>query len=186
MLFRYIFPTVLVAIAIILFFSYVQPTYHDVQAMRVEKARLDAALAKADEVSKAREDLSKRYGAITKENKDNLLKMLPNNVDNIPLILDIQGVAKKYGMIPQDIKYDVPRQTSQQNVAVQGQKEYGTFDLEFSVVSTYPNFTKFLNEIEQSLRIVDISSITFAYDKNAGAVQAYKFTLKVRTYWLKN
>ncbi len=190
MLFRYIFPSVLVAIAIVLFFSYIQPTYHAIGELRIKRAAQEEALANVRQLDETINQLTTTYDAISEEDRTRLLKMMPDDVNNIPLILDTQGVAKRFGLVAQDIKFDVPKSTTKgaqsASAAVAGQKDYGIFDLEFSVASTYGNFTQFLNELEKSLRIIDITSIIFSTDKISSGTGIYKFTVKVRTYWLKN
>jgi hypothetical protein len=46
-----------------------------------------------------------------------------------------------------------------------------------------------LSDLEKSLRIADIESISFSAVEAPGALQVsdtYKYDLKIKTYWLKN
>lgn len=118
---------------------------------------------------------------------------MPNTVDNIRLIIDTQNIALTHGMTLKDIKYDAraqstatsaaASQTSPSQVAA-NQKDYGTFELEFSVTGSYQNFLAFLGDIEQSLRLVDVESVTFQAPE-AGS-SAMKYVVRIRTYWLKS
>ena len=53
-----------------------------------------------------RDTLNNKYNTFSKTDLDKLNKILPDNVDNIKLILDIQRIAQTYGMDIQNIKFD--------------------------------------------------------------------------------
>ena len=60
--------------------------------------------------------------------------------------------------------------------------------LQFSTQTTYANFVAFVKELEASLRIVDITSLTIQPAANAplnAPEPLYRFTIAVKTYWLK-
>jgi hypothetical protein len=77
-------------------------------------------------------------------------------------------------------------------------KDYGILNLEFSTTGTYNNFIKFTKALEENLRIVDISSISFSSSNvavpgvtsgvstNTNSWEIYKYNFKINTYWLKN
>jgi Tfp pilus assembly protein PilO len=52
----------------------------------------------------------------------------------------------------------------------------------FKVDSDYETFVSFLQDVEKSLRIVDVTDLTFtAPDKSTN----YDFGITIKTYWLK-
>jgi len=51
----------------------------------------------------------------------------------------------------------------------------------FDFVSNYGNFTRLLADIEKSLRIMNIKSISF----QTGESGLYNYQVSVETYWLK-
>jgi Tfp pilus assembly protein PilO len=67
---------------------------------------------------------------------------------------------------------------------------YGTWNLEFSTTGTYNNFLNFMKDLENNLRIVDISSISFSSNASSGvgsvASNIYTYDFKIKTYWLEN
>jgi Tfp pilus assembly protein PilO len=67
------------------------------------------------------------------------------------------------------------------------QKPYGEFTLSFTTTGQYKNFLSFISDLEQNLRLVDISAVEFKLSEGAergvGDSLSYKVTLK--TYWLK-
>jgi Tfp pilus assembly protein PilO len=178
---RFIFPIVLVVAA-----------YTDIGGLRTQQAAYNQALNNSQELLKVRGQLADKYNNLPLTDKDRLEKLMPNTVDNIRLIIDIRNIALTHGMNPKDIKYDartgatvatVPQAGTPQQLAA-AQKGYGTFELEFSVTGPYSNFLAFLGDLEHSLRLVDVESITFqAADTGSSAM---KYVVRIKTYWLKS
>jgi Tfp pilus assembly protein PilO len=192
-MFRFVFPIIMTVAAIGLFVVFTNPTYKDVGVLRSVESAYNQALNNSQQLLKVRSDLMVKYNNLTGTDRDRLNKLMPNTVDNIRLIIDTQNIALTHGMTLKDIKYDAraqstatsaaASQTSPSQVAA-NQKDYGTFELEFSVTGSYQNFLAFLGDIEQSLRLVDVESVTFQAPE-AGS-SAMKYVVRIRTYWLKS
>ncbi|MES2023128.1 MAG: hypothetical protein V4439_00400 [Patescibacteria group bacterium] len=197
---RFIFPTILIGVAIAGFFMFVSPYYSDIGAMKDKVSSYNEALNNSKALESERDKLTAKYNQISTENMDKLQKLIPDNVDNIRLILEIEKIASPYGMVLKDVKYDTldktiapaPTQAPVRPGALAPvNKDYGTWDLEFSTQGTYNNFINFIKDMESNLRIVDISSIQFSSDTGAGLGVAqssgsYKYSFKIKTYWLKH
>lgn len=204
---RFIMPIVLIAIAISLFFVFTNPLYNDVSLLRAEVASYNEALDNSKALENERDKLTAKYNAIDPNNLTKIEKLLPQNVDNIRLILEIEQIAKPYGMVLKDVKYntdekDGTTQAGGGDAVIQPgrlpkdvSKNYGAFDLEFSITGTYNDFVNFTKDLENNLRIVDVVSVTFTSDslnvssdpsKKVVGPDVYKYNIKIRTYWLKN
>jgi len=203
---RLIMPIVLIGIAITLFFMLTNPIYGEISALNAQAASYNAALDNSKALEYERDKLVTKSNSISYDNLLKLEKLLPGNVDNVRLILEIGEIAKPYGMVLKDVKYNV---ADAKTVATEGPvvrggginsapKNYGVFNLEFSTSGTYDNFVNFTKDLEKNLRIVDISSILFSSSNlavvGAGAgvntrtdsPEIYKYDFKIKTYWLKN
>jgi Tfp pilus assembly protein PilO len=103
------------------------------------------------------------------------------------------------GMILKDVKYETASREIEKpkNSVVQGgaaikknSSEYGVWDLSFSIEGSYSNFLNFTRDLENNLRIVDISSIQFSSETAANSskntAESYSYSFTVKTYWLKN
>src|SRR5574343_1394658 len=163
-MFRYIIPTILLAVSVGLFVLFTNPTYKEVQGLRATVASYDEALYNAKKLQAVREQLLTKYNGFSQSDVERLKKLLPDNVDNIRLILEIQGIASNYGMQIKNVKYDAkkvagsPTDAPQTATAAREQsKDYGVFDMEFSTEGSYDGFVKFVRDMEQSLRIVDVT-----------------------------
>lgn len=199
---RSILPITLILASIAVLLVFIMPHYKKVVGLRAEVGEKNIALAQARVLEKEREELTTKYNEISIDNKARLEKLLPDNVDNIRLILEINDVvASAYGMTLKEIKYDSVGDAKSKN-KTSGQTEpvnssaptndsnpYGTWDLEFTTEGSYNNFLNFISALEHNLRMVDISSIEFTSDAEKdkkGPNDVYKYSFKIKTYWLKN
>jgi Tfp pilus assembly protein PilO len=191
---RFILPIILLILSVGLFLEYTNPTYQEMKVAQALAKQYDTALGNARELNKQRDELNNTYRSMSPESLDRLSKLLPDNADNIHLIIDIQRMAESYGMSLSSIKFDAGETTTatgnpQLSAAAaadvsQSAKEYGTFNLQFTTNATYPNFLTFIRDIESSLRLTDIQSVEFSsVDQSKGTTS---YTVKLRTYWLKS
>lgn len=192
---KYLLSIILIAASAGLFFVYTNPTYLTVKDLRVEQTAYNEALDNSKKLQAVRDTLVTRYNGFSPTTLDRLTKMLPDNVDNIKLVLEINRIAEQYGMQVKNIKYDVVKKETPANnqFAAQAQtapvKDFSDFELEFSIDGSYENFVSFLSSLETSLRIVDVQSISFSSTETLSATGAptnnYKYDFKIKTYWLK-
>jgi len=202
---RFIIPVILIAISVGVFFTFTNPLYNSIRELRSESTSYNEALGNSKMLENERDKLTAKYNAIDPNNLLKIQKLLPDNIDNIRLILEIEQIAAPYGMVLKDVRYN---STSKQEAvtpggagAVQGgiqkqNKDYGVWDLEFSTTGTYNNFLNFTKDLESNLRIVDISSIQFSSDSVSSVTKSgssltpspdtYRYNFKIKTYWLKN
>jgi Tfp pilus assembly protein PilO len=196
---RFILPIILIGIAIAGFFMFTRPFYENISALRLEAASYNEALANSKALENERDKLTAKYNSISAENLMKVQKLLPDNIDNIRLILEIEKIASPYGMVLKDVRYDTnePAKSAASTAGgVQGgglpagpQKDYGVWNLAFSTSGTYSNFLNFSRDLESNLRIVDIASVSFSSadtDLKTNPTGVYKYDFKIKTYWLKN
>ncbi len=193
-------PFVFIGIAVACFFVFTNPIYNDISMLNGEVVSYNEALNNSKALENERDKLTAKYNAISVDNLDRLQKFLPDNIDNIRLILEIEKVALPYGMVLKDVKYNATEKNTTNNAVVasgtvQGggvvqaaQKDYGVWNLGFSTSGTYNNFLNFTKDLENNLRIVDISSVSFSSDTDPklGLTAVYNYDFKIKTYWLKN
>ncbi len=181
---RFVTPVILIGIGLAVFFVFTNPIYNDILLLRTQVASYNEALDNSKALENERDKLTAKYNSIDPDNLTKLQKLLPENIDNIRLILEIEQIASPYGMVLKDVKYNtimdkdnkgatagvvgIPQVGAAQSL----RKDYGVWDLEFSTVSTYNNFINFTKDLENNLRIVDISSIEFSSNVNLNPTPA--------------
>jgi len=183
---RIIIPSVLIAAAIGLFAMYTNNAYQGPGGIKSLQSRVyafDEALNKAQELKANRDELIAKRNTFSVENVQKLERILPDNVDNIRFIIDINSIASRHSLSLKDVALgtisNAKNSRSALAVGASGDQT-GSAEISFGLTTTYENFLAFLQDLEHSLRVVDIEKISF----KPGAFGNYEFSLTVRTYWL--
>ena len=181
---KFILPTVLVILSIGLFTMYIDPTYKEIKELKGVNAQYQEALSKSKELRVIRDSLLESYNSFTEEDLNRIKKLLPDNVDNVRLIMDVNSMASAYGAIIRDVQVSTSDERGDVRVNIADVKKYEHVTLNFSVSATYENFVKFIGDLRDSLRLVDIIHIDFTPPTNQDS-EVYKYNFTVKTYRLK-
>ncbi|MEK7120933.1 MAG: type 4a pilus biogenesis protein PilO [Patescibacteria group bacterium] len=181
---QFITPIFLIVVSVAVFFGFVDPQYKKISETKTLEQQYEEALSKSRELQEIKANLLSEYNAFRPEDVAKLEKMLPDNIDNVRLIIEIDNVAKKYGL---SVKNLIVREesslvsTTNKKQIGPDTKDYSSVTLEFSVGTSYNTFLKFLKDLEQSLRLVDVVSVNF----RAQGEDFDDYRVAIRTYWLK-
>lgn len=204
---QFILPVFLVLASIGVFLGFTKKEITTMKSLKAEAAEYQKAVDKSSELLKLRDSLLDKRNKISQSDLDRLGVLMPNDVNSTKLVLEIQNLAvNTHKLAFENPKYDpnkkvtgdvkiatsattdgtadtktktAPTATPRDNT--QAQRDYGTFELEFTVIGPYDNFIKFIGDLENSLRIVDISQVDIT-PKDATNL---KYVVKIQTYWLK-
>jgi Tfp pilus assembly protein PilO len=187
---RYIFLLIIIGASIGVFVTLINPRYQEIKAMRKDVASYAARLETAQKLKLSREELIARYNSIPKADLDNLKILLPDSVDNIRLIIQLDSLATKNGLSSlRSVQYDAAKtdpSTKTVETTSGPQRPYGEFNMSFETTGQYKNFLSFISDLEQNLRLVDISTVTFSPAVNdRGLSDSIKYSVTLKTYWLK-
>lgn len=180
---KQLIPIILILASIGLFVLFTNKEYQQVKVLSKEIAAYDKALGKSREVLTKRGDLQAKYAQFSNSDLDALTKMIPDHVDNVQLILDLNGIARKHSMSISKIKITENKSGSGVQAGAIGpdSRAYDSILVSFRTVAPYENVIGFIRDMEQGLRLVDVTDFSFKSDpKN---VNEYAITIK--TYWLK-
>lgn len=175
-------PIIFLVIAGAVFFGYINSAYSSLSTLRKEAAEYDQALTRSKDLQSQRDELLARANAFPEADKNRLEKLIPDHIDNVRLILDLDAMAGRYAMRIKNVTIQSAAARSSRGQIGPDEKDYESVVLSFSVTGTYDTFRSFLADLERSLRLVDVVGLTFASQNEAGI---YDYTVKVRTYWLK-
>lgn len=194
-------PLILILLSVAIFVFLIDNEYKEVQTLRAEVAENNKTLEIAKELRVKREELRESFNMISQDERLELEKLLPDTVDNVRLIIDINNIAENYGIILRDINIvtDEDAGSGASKVSAQGSNfegvieensikyvdtsKVGVISFSFSVAAKYEVFIEFLQELEESLRIVDIRNIQITRPSAEGMIYDYNVTMD--TYWLK-
>ena len=173
--------------SLIVFFMMVVPKYQSLQTIRTQVASAASNLETATKLTKSRDELFTRYQGISKADLDNLKTLLPDSVDNIRLIIQINSLATKNNL---SLLRNVDYQTQHMATGAQDpqvvQRPYGEFSMSFQTSGQYKNFLTFLSDLEQNLRLVDVVKVEFIPNEQAGSQNTnMSYKIPLQAYWLK-
>lgn len=162
---------------------YTNPQYQVVKELSAQAAQYDDALNKAKDLRATRDALLSKRNTFSQDDIDRLQRALPDNVDNIRLIIDINNIASRHGLSLKSVAVgDVSDSAASRSAVAVGNSgsPIGSVTVNFTVTADYGSFLAFLHDLEHSLRIVDVESISFK--SSSGSTNDYG--LSIRTYWL--
>ncbi len=177
-------PFILILAAIGIFFTFIDSQYENVKMTKEEIRENDRLLGLALQLRDEREKLQVKYNSIGEEQRNKLKKVLPDTVDNVRLILDIDSIASSIdsGISVANISVQEDQNQNQDSRIVdRSGRDFGKIGMSFSVSADYNTFKEFLQALEDSLRLIDINS----FSVQAGEGLFYNYNVSLDTYWLR-
>ena len=201
MIFSRIVPLLLVIGAIGLFLGYTQPTYSgSITALKDEINGLDTALLAAAQFKEKEAQLTAQRSALSQEQLGRLEAFLPDSVDNVQLIVDLNSLAARSGVQLSDFTISggesessngsagtdqaplaAPSVSGGNALALQSSEPTESLELSVSATGSYAAFRTFLAGVEQSLRPLDVVELSVE-DSSTGV---YTYDVTFRLYWLR-
>ncbi len=174
-----LFPIILIVVAVGLFFFQVNPLYGDIKTLRTESSQYDEALKIADQLTDLRSELSTKLDSFSQADLDRLDHFLPNKIDTVRVILDVDGIASRDSVKLRNLNII---DATPKDGGKAGKSPYNTLDVSFSFTSSYAQGIKFIQDIQSSLRLLDVSKAVLKNAKdNSGQ---YDFDMTLSTYWI--
>ena len=131
-------------------------------------------ISSADNLSTQGEKLKSQYKAVSDETKQKLAIMVPQKIDKVRLLSEIDNIANQSGVALSNV--------SAIDIATID-KLKGSYNISFSVKTTYTKFKEFMRNYENSLRLFTLESVNFTAPEKIDDLTDFKVTLK--TYYLK-
>jgi Tfp pilus assembly protein PilO len=182
-----VLPLIAFLAALGIYFFYVSPTWSGSIADTKNAITLDdQALAAADQYATQQNTLASARNAIDPTYLARLSTFLPDSVDNVGLILDLNALAARSGLSLSNI--DVLTTATNGASASTGQglptsatNPVGSIDLTLSAVGTYAALQSFLAGVERSARLLDVRDIVV----KGSDTGVYTYQMSLRLYWLR-
>jgi len=173
-----------IIISIATFVLFVKPIYTETKALESKKTEFKQVLDNSKKLQTLRDSLLDKRKELSASDLRRLEKLIPENADNVKLIIEFQQIAERYGLELQSVsaqKNEEVISDSNKNFDIES-RDYGIISLDFTVSGGYSEFVSFLEDIENNLRITDIRSLSLS----GGESQKYDFSMTIETYWLKD
>lgn len=174
------------AAALGIFFFYINPTLSGpIASSKAAIASDVTALAAADKYTNQVTKLQNAEKTIGAANLARLSLLVPDSVNNIGLILDLDALAARSGIQVSSI--DVAPQTSGSDSSAQdgsnqsASSPYQSMDFSLSGTGGYTAFKAFVAGLEKSERLLDVQEISI----QGSDTGVYTYRMKIRLYWLR-
>lgn len=192
---RNITALILIVLAAGIYFTITEGMISEVRTVQAENDQYLAAIDKAKELIGKREKVYDAWNSIPQLDRERLVKMVPNSVDNIRLIIDLTDVARQHGFALQNIKAAASTPTPTPGAAAapaavpQAAENPNTIavptpdsvTVSFSVTAPYLQFISFMKDLEANLRLMDVTHLSMT----ATDTGIYTFNVQLKTYWLR-
>lgn len=187
-----ILPALALILSVGIFFVYVSPTWSGpIADTKASIARDEQALTAARDYKEKQNALASSRNSIDQDSLNRLSTFLPDSVDNVGLILDINALAARSGFSL--AKIDVLKNDSNTvgnatkastpagALPVARVNPVGSVDLSLSAVGAYTALQAFLVGIERSARLIDVRDIVV----RGSDTGVYTYQMVLRLYWLR-
>lgn len=174
--------------AILIFGLWTMPLVGKVKELRSQQSQVEGVLVNSRQIQNLRDELIEKYNTIGTADLIRLKKLLPSQANDGGLIVQFDNLAKNRGLILKSLaitekekpQSKVPAFALTETSLEEPQGDYREAELNFKVAGFYNNFIAFLEDLEKSLRVMDVDSIAFS----SGDKDVYEFNIKARTYVL--
>lgn len=163
-------------------YVFVYSPWTEVSMLNETKDKYSGFVDTISQIESKKNQLESQFDQISEEDKNDINTVLPTSLDYVRLVSQIDNVAKKYGIIIDKItlsNLDSSIGDSVANAAMP--RPYRSAVLGFSFDSDYNKANSFLDELEKSMRILDIRSMKLIKSEKFG----YSYNVQFETYWLK-
>ncbi len=192
---KLLYPIIFFALTIFGFFWYLQPTYADIQTLQDEIAAYDETLSQVDQLQTELNNELEKRDAITNDQLERLNRLLPETVDTVRFLIELDQIAAQHGMSVDDVSFSgAPARfggSGGNNGSGNGVSGYNSLEASFSVSGSYTDVQNFMRDIERSSRLLDITNFSLTTATGGDTEESlqvgsneYQFTL--RTYWQAN
>lgn len=179
---------VIITGALVLFFGWTLPRYQSFSDLRAQASTLEEVLENSRRIQEVTSDLNERVNAISPQDLQRLERVVPNSINNVQLIIELQNIAERNRLALLNIDSSNENDNLTGNLDLAEQDDYQTELLQFELVGTYENFVNFIEDVESNIRITDVKDISFSLasvDEEATTQDqlVYNFQVQVATYW---
>lgn len=168
-----------------MFLAYVNPTWNGlIASIKKEIAFDDDALAAAKQYSMQQNQLAASRDSIDPANLSALAIFLPDSVDNVGIILDLNALAARSGLSVASIDVvtgDAALRNQGAGALPVTADLVGSVDLSLSAVGTFAALETFLKGAEESARLLDVRNLVV----RGSSTGVYDYQMTLRLYWLR-
>lgn len=163
-------------------YAFIYPSFGNINQLLDQKQQYLDSLKMVSNIEDKKDELLTKLGEIPEADRESVETILPSSLNFVRLVSQIDSVASRYGISIDNISSKELSSVTGSSIETAGpSKPYSSATIGFSFDASYDQFQAFLDDLEKSLRILDIRSIELA----ATETGIYSYSVEFATYWLK-
>lgn len=149
-----------IAVSVGVYFVYIKPLTLDIRVQIAKKQEIEKVLNRVKEIKEKRDSILQEYNSISVDNIEKLNKIIPETINSVVIFNDLASAGAEYGLTVQEYKADVQNLNQNSVSETVSDLPYKKTRLTIKLSGPYSQFITFLEKIESSLRIIDITSLS--------------------------
>lgn len=164
-------------------YTFAYSPYGEVSTIAAQKSTYQDSLDQLASVESRKAELQNQFAKMTESQKLQIDTILPDSFNFVKLVAQIDAVAAKYGLSIEQITAEESDPTIGDSVeAAMPANPYSSGVIGFSFTSSYEVFQQFMDDLEKSMRILDVKSLKVGKPEKG----LYDFQVEFETHWLTN
>jgi hypothetical protein len=175
-------------VPLVLYYAYIDPMVsgtpglvwtpdHSIPLLQTEYAQNSDALNQMETISLALKNIDKDYKALSDDDKEKVMIMLPDDIEQIKIQSEIRAIADATNVPVSAIKISQDSKNSTAGL--------GAYAISFTINAKYPDIKNFLELYEKSWRFYNLDSISIKQqdpkdlERIGGAAAVAKFDKEI-------
>ncbi len=186
-MFKLIVPIILIITSGLVGFFEMAPLYKEVKVAKGEEQRINDALQKTKDIGDIAEKLNNKIENISISDFSKLEVILPKNIDEIRFLNMLNSIAQRQNLTLSGLNITSSGNEKTESMATVSEN-FNIVNIDFSVFAPYETFKFFLNDLEQSLALIDVDSMILSapqYAADTEVTDSYTYSIKLSTYWIE-
>src|SRR3989344_1643428 len=166
---------------IALIFWAAKPLWEEISVLRVERGGIYNTLSELRSLQETRDNLLSTYNSISKSDLDKLNQVMPQETDTGGILVSLEKIAQDRGVRLRKVEFRINQDDKNVKTIQASNSMFNTIDLSLVVSAGYDSFKSFLNALEKSSRVMDVTDMSFS----VGKTDLYEFTVQANAYYSK-
>ncbi len=179
-------PILFIIAAIGLYFSYISGALDTLNSAQKLSEQLGVAIEQYDRLFERRDELRERYMSVSLKDEASLMQLVPDDIDPVRIIIDIDQMANEAGVLVNTFRLPVEKRNVGTDSNQSGGNILGTAFMQVMVEGDYATFKEFLKLLENSRTMFDVVGLDIQKkDLILGSEAVQQYTVALHVYWLK-
>jgi hypothetical protein len=186
---RSLTPLLAILVSVGIFIYFIQPMYAEINGVQSETTEYGEAVAKAAEFNQLLNSLISKRNSITAGNLERLEVLVPDNIDPVRVLVDLEALAGRNNMIFGNVNIE-EREAAGDDAGKNnpdamdgspiGEDDFVPIGISFSLIGSYEQFQSMLRDMERSLTLFELKNISL----EASEGNLAQFNMEIEMYEL--